>query len=334
MDHILYKLSILFNKRSTGGGYYAYHIWYDYGKKTIEFRAWGRTGGGTAATFTLVNKPYQERWYHVAVTRAGLTFKAYVDGRERLTANINVGDTSSNQGASIGGSDSLTGYRDLHGEIQEVSIYQMALQEDQIEAWMFENQPPLQELMGYFKLGYSTNRNDHYKNFAPNPPSGTDPAVTVGTGSIVFEQTDQKGEQSIFDSQVNGGRNAVTPLSGSFAWQQPVLKRPVPGVPFEFSIGYSANAEGALGQGWNHSFDTKVEADSLTYFKILTCCFLFKFTVFFQRFLHKLYMNTNRPQWIFYLVSHTGCKGSKRSKIFCPPQTALSFFPFSNIRDM
>ena len=78
-------------------------------------------------------------------------------------------------------------------------------------------------------------------------------------------------QQSLFDSRKNRGENAITPLSGSFSWEQTALSRPTPGIAFDFRFGYqSGNAfstnrleefdpfENRLGIGWRHSFEVRV----------------------------------------------------------------------------
>lgn len=50
----------------------------------------------------------------------------------------------------------------------------------------------------------------------------------------------QAGEQSTFDSRKNGGREALTPLSGAFSWNQTALARPTPGVAMDLRFGYSS----------------------------------------------------------------------------------------------
>src|SRR5256886_7074662 len=51
-------------------------------------------------------------------------------------------------------------------------------------------------------------------------------SLAVTNGNVRFEETDQAGEQSTFDSQRNGGRDALTPLSGAFYWSQTAFSRP------------------------------------------------------------------------------------------------------------
>jgi hypothetical protein len=237
---------------------HAYHFWYDKDAHNVQFTTKGTTGFWQGV---LIGRIQLERLYHVAVTRNGTSLKAYVDGRLAFTTNVYVGDCRSTNGVSIGG---WGADKYLYGEVQEVAIYRRELQAAEIFERLYEDQRSrtnlLGSLWGYYKLGYSTNSGDHYRNFAPSPPAVTGAAVPAGsTGQILFEETNQKGEQSLFDSQVNGGKNAINPLSGAFAWQQSVFSRPVPGVPFDFTIGYSPGAaNNGLGPGWNHSLASRV----------------------------------------------------------------------------
>ena len=97
----------------------------------------------------------------------------------------------------------------------EAAIYQSALNTSQIQDRMFKDQRSFANLKGYYKLAASTNASELYHNFASSPPSGTDPGVKQGAGIIAFEETDQAGEQSLFDSRKNHGQDAITPLSGA-----------------------------------------------------------------------------------------------------------------------
>lgn len=262
------NMTILVNRTSgTIADPHAYHLWYDKTARNIQFS----TRGTNLWQHVLIPKPYLDRWYHVAVVRSGnFITAAYVDGQSiTLTNNSGIGDSRSTSGVSIGGWGNS---KHLYGEVQEVSIYQTVLDPSQIFERLFTDQPIEPGLLGYYKLGYSTNEADFLRNFAFNKPPGTDPAVKQGAGQILFEETNQKGEQSLFDSQVSGGKNAVVPLSGAFTWQQKVFGRPLPGVPFDFTICYSpAGGNNNLGPGWNHSLSPRVITEGSTKeWKLLT----------------------------------------------------------------
>jgi RHS repeat-associated protein len=260
---------------------FSYLLRYNVSSGNVEFVTRGLSG--TTYTETLINSPYIERWYHVAVVRNGSTVSAYVDGNAvslKDTDFSSIGDTTGN-GLAIGG---VGGNSKLfYGDIIEAAIYSSALSQSQILTYMFQDQRNVRNLQGYYKLGYSTNANDFYHNFVPLPPSGTDPAVKVGTGTITFDEVDQAGEQSIFDANLNHGENATTPLSGAFAWQQTALARAAPGILFDLEFGYSSalpppapNIYGfysyttkykadpydkrELGNNWRLTFDTRVVA--------------------------------------------------------------------------
>ena len=230
---------------------------------------------GTTAQFTkvLIQRPYLERWYHVAVVRNNSSFTFYVDGRQIQntpeSGSRSVG-TTTGSGLAVGGVGGTT--KQFSGDVIELAIYQSALSQSLVQQRMFEDQRGQSNLRGYFKLGYSTNSADFLRNFVPVPVTGTDPLVRLGTGTVEFEETDQAGEQSIFDSRKNRGQDAMAPLSGAFSWQQTALARPVPGIAFDFRFGYSSGtpagppADGStdpfdrrvMGPGWRHSFDARV----------------------------------------------------------------------------
>ncbi len=222
---------------------------------------------------TLIRLPYLERWYHLAIVQQGATFTGYVDGRQVFSSSGSVGNSANTSGISIGG---WGGGQYLYGEVQEVSIYQNALSPDFIVQYMLDQQPtndPTTGLVGYYPVGYSTNSSDELANFAPAPVTAS--ATLQGSGTVTFEETDEGGEQSAFDAQRNGGRDALVPLSGAFSWQQTAFTRPTPGVAFDLRFGYSsANsfggfemgsalvdpyAGGMMGNsGWRSTFETRV----------------------------------------------------------------------------
>ncbi len=265
------NMVILANRRSgSETDSHAFLIQFNIFSGNVEFSTKGANGTFTS---TLIERPYLDRWYHVAVIRQSEAFTGYVDGRQVFSSTGSVGDAKSTDGLSIGG---WGGGKYLFGEVQEVAVYQTPLSQEFIVTYIFQNQPtndPSLNLKGYFKLGYSANAADNLKNFAPTPvPSGTEFALKQGSGQVDFEEANQAGEQSAFDSRKNGGRDALAPLSGAFSWEQTALSRPTPGVAFDFRFGYSsANAfggfklggidpyaSGPLGNGWRHIFETRV----------------------------------------------------------------------------
>ena len=252
---------------------FSYEVRFNIFNANIEFLARGASG---AITNTLIARPYLDRWYHVAVVRQQSSFTAYVDGRQlALFPSTSIGNAVGG-GLAVGG---IAGNSRLFlGDIVEVAVYQAALSQNLIQDRMFKDQRSFANLKGYYKLAYSSNTNDLYRNYVSSPPSGTDPAAKQGAGSIGFEETDQAGEQSIFDSRKNRGQDAITPLSGAFSWSQTALSRPVPGIAFDFRFGYSsatpttAPPDGSadpleprvLGKSWRQTFDTRIAPEQTT----------------------------------------------------------------------
>lgn len=260
-------MTVLVDRRSgSEADALAYLIRVNVSNGNLEFYCKGSSG---TYVNTLIERPYLDRWYHVAVVRQGEAFTGYVDGRQVFSGSGTVGNAGNTQGVSIGG---WGGAKYFCGEIQEVAVYQAVLSQELIATYLFKDQPSgLDSLKGYFKLGYATNATDSLKNYAFVPvPEGTENGTKQGT--IEFDETNQAGEQSAFDAQRNGGRDALTPLSGAFTWDQTAFARPTPGIAFDFRFGYSsANTFGGyklgnfdpygigpMGKGWRHSFEVRV----------------------------------------------------------------------------
>jgi YD repeat-containing protein len=261
------NMAILSNVRSTSStSISAYLIQFNIQTGNVEFTARGANGPLPAQT--LITRPYLERWYHVAVTRSGTIFTGYADGRQQFTVGNDIGSSANTTGVFIGGTPDDSA--NLYGEVQEVAIYQAVLPQGTIIDYMFQSQPALTQpaLKGYFTLGSPSVTG--LMNSALNPPSATNPATK--TGNVTFDLANLAGEQSSFDAHRNGGRDALAPLSGSFAWERTLFRRGTTGIPFEFKIGYnSAQAHNGvqipqfpafetngLGAGWSHTFDMRI----------------------------------------------------------------------------
>jgi YD repeat-containing protein len=228
---------------------------------------------GTGGNFTkpVIVRPYLERWYHVAVTRSGNSVAGYADGRQVFSESTAADNTARSQALAIGGTTS--GYY-FRGEIQEAQIFQSVVSQQDIANNRFLDLVPADwtSLKGYFKLGATATVAEQLLNRSAAPPTGTSPATVYSTGPT-FEAANLEGEQSLFDSRKNEGKDAIAPVSGGFGWSQTVLSRPTPGIPFDFTIGYnSGNAYNGqsldggfdpflpqpLGVGWRHSFDLRI----------------------------------------------------------------------------
>jgi RHS repeat-associated protein len=250
---------------------HAYALYFNVNTGDVDFSTRGTTGYFTK---TLVDSPYLERWYHVAVVRNGNTFSGYVDGRLVFQENSAVGDSRSTAGVAIGGLAS--GYY-LRGEVIEFQQVAGTTSRSTILANRFRDLDPAGDpsFRGYYKLAFSANSAHQLKNFGNTPGPGTDPAVKQGSGTITFEAVNRDGEQSLFDAQKNGGADAVAPLAGPFDWEQGIFGRPTPGIAFEFSINYSSanafNKSGTdllletedplspspLSSGWRHNLEVR-----------------------------------------------------------------------------
>jgi RHS repeat-associated protein len=263
--------------RTSGGVGDASSYWLYLNRLNGNLEFWTRGSAGVYSN-TVIEKPYLDRWYHVAVVRDANSLMFYLDGQEaRRMDGLSIGNSSNNNGVTIGGWGNSQHFR---GEIQEVAIYRRALTASEVRQRMFMDLPPgVGGLVGYYKLGHSNDSSDHLRNFATLAPTNSSPGVKVGSGTLGFEEVDQSGEQSRFDSEKDRGRDAIAPLSGSFTWGRSLLGRATPGIGFDFQIGYFSSlafanyrvgAEGnifaspIISDGWRHSFETRIVQSTST----------------------------------------------------------------------
>ena len=243
-------------------------------------------GSGSPDPFikTLIQRPFLERWYHVAIARSGTSFDCYVDGvpvqGTPESGSTSVG-TTTGSGLAIGGISGTS--KRFYGDIIEAAFYQTRLFAPDIRGRMFKDQRTNDNIKAYFKLAASTNATDRLKNFAPSPATGTEAVLELPSKDLIaFEETDQAGEQSLFDSRKNRGQDAIAALSGVHVWSRTVFARPTPGIALDWRIGYSSGnpasggvgdpySKRTLGPGWRHTFDTRlVRGESSTVLRLLT----------------------------------------------------------------
>lgn len=266
---ITQNMTILGNRRTLDWAQpHAYRFYYNATSGNIEFSA----RGTTAINLVVLQRPQVDRWYHLAVVRGADNFTLYLDGRLVSTTTQSIGNSGNTEGLSIGGFPTAERF---YGEVQEVAIYQQALGRAQLVTHRFTDVPPsFGSLRGYFKLGYSLSETDNLRNFAVTQPAGTANLTQVGTGLIGFPETDRNGEQSVFDSHKNGGKDAISALGGSFSWDHAILSRPTPGIPFDLRISYGSSTaysgqplengvelyaeDSVMGSGWRHSLQTRL----------------------------------------------------------------------------
>lgn len=255
-------MTILVNRKDgseDANNAYAYLIRFNVDNGKVEFLARGTGTGADKYKGTLIERPYTERWYHVAVVRKNdNSFIGYVDGKlvpsgSEWPATKVIGNSKHNNGVSIGGWGNSN--QRFYGDIQEVSIHQAALSQTLIFNGMFVDKPLDTSLKGYYKLNPATG----CENSAANNLHGN-VVISVAGGTILFEETNQAGEQSAFDARKNGGQGSVAPLSGAFQWNTPLFARPAPGIAFDLRMAYVGigGDRGAVGEGWRHSFEMRV----------------------------------------------------------------------------
>ena len=192
---------------------YSYLIQYNVGTGDVEFST---RGTNTVDTVKLIERPYLDRWYHVAVVRSGSLLYPYIDGKDLPAMPVSAVAVENSDGVGIGSWGS-TDY--FLGEIQEVCIYQSSIAY-MVEQLMFLDIDPSYHdalgLKGYYKLSKKADSGSPYINEAASAPADTSPGVKVGNGIITFFDGDTSTEQSLFDSKKDGGKDSIIPLSGAF----------------------------------------------------------------------------------------------------------------------
>ena len=113
------NMTILANRKTLDWNQpHAWRFYFNITTGNIEFSA---RGTSTLTPIKLVERPYLDRWYHLAVVRSNTTYTPYVDGRALTPYSENIGISSTADGVSIGG---FKGGEKFWGEIQEVAIIQ------------------------------------------------------------------------------------------------------------------------------------------------------------------------------------------------------------------
>ncbi|MCX6874259.1 MAG: LamG domain-containing protein [Verrucomicrobia bacterium] len=129
------NMTVLANRRTTDWNQpHAYRIYFNINTGNLEFTARGTSGSLTP--IVLVPRPYLDRWYHLAVVRSGTNYTPYIDGRSIQSYAQDIGTVSNTDGLSIGG---FKGGDKFWGEVQEVAIFQQALNRSTISTQMFRD---------------------------------------------------------------------------------------------------------------------------------------------------------------------------------------------------
>ena len=155
-------MTILANRKTLDwNSPHAYRFYFNINTGNIEFSA---KGTSSLSPIKLVERPYLDRWYHLAVVRSNNIYTPYVDGRALTPVSQDIGNSATTDGMSIGG---FKGGEKLWGEIQEVAILHSVLSAVSINTNRLRDIPTTTTgLRGYFKLSFSTTVADNLKNLA------------------------------------------------------------------------------------------------------------------------------------------------------------------------
>ena len=122
---------------------------------------------GTNRAISIPNTEIDEGvWYHFAASYDGEYMRLYVDGEEKISANYpgSITETEGPYNVQIGRSDHWEEY--LDGAVDEVRIWNKALDQTEIEYWLRkpvdDSHPNWSDLKGYWKFDDENNPTDDY----------------------------------------------------------------------------------------------------------------------------------------------------------------------------
>ena len=110
------------------------------------------SGGGEFTIVTSENSISSEIWHHLALTYDGGNIILYIDGIEEGSAEASGQITNEFVSFVIGRLVWQTTNFDLDGQVDEVSLWNLALTDQQIQDYMFADLSGEEGLVGYWKL--------------------------------------------------------------------------------------------------------------------------------------------------------------------------------------
>ncbi|MBL7050155.1 MAG: hypothetical protein ISR96_11625, partial [Nitrospira sp.] len=141
--------------RYLHGGTAGYTLYRNASNNKVQFTFWNTAGGrhDVASTTSITD----ETWHHIAAVYDGQWMKLYVDGVVEAQKDIGLVTLSiANNVLGIGGNFDGARWNTFGGAIDEVRIWQTALNSDEVNAWMNRtitpDHPNYTNLMGYWMM--------------------------------------------------------------------------------------------------------------------------------------------------------------------------------------
>ena len=210
-------------------------------------------GGGEFTIVTAENSIISETWHHLALTYDGSNIILYIDGIEAGSTGAYGQITNEFLPFYIGRLIWQTTNFDLDGQVDEVSLWNLALTEQQVQDYMYADLTEEEGLVGYWKL----NEGDGSIAY-DSSGEGNNGMIYGATWS-----TNTPGPSTItVNVNYNEGWNLVgLPLSVDDAGYLSIFPEAISGTLYSFEGGYISENELFGGVGYWLRFPESISID-------------------------------------------------------------------------
>ena len=210
-------------------------------------------GGGEFTIVTAENSIISETWHHLALTYDGSNMILYIDGIEAGSTGAYGQITNEFSPFNIGRLVWQTTNFDLDGQVDEVSLWNLALTEQQVQDYMYADLTGEEGLVGYWKLNEGTGSTAY-----DSSDEGNHGQIYGATWS-----TDTPGPSTVtINVSYNDGWNLVgLPVSVDDAGYVSLFPEAISGTLYSFDGGYISEDALIGGVGYWLRFPESVSID-------------------------------------------------------------------------
>jgi len=211
------------------------------------------SGGGEFTIVTAENSIISETWHHLALTYDGSNMILYIDGIEAGSTGAYGQITNEFSPFNIGRLVWQTTHFDLDGQVDEVSLWNLALTEQQVQDYMYADLTGEEGLVGYWKLNEGTGSTAY-----DSSDEGNNGQIYGATWS-----TDTPGPSTVtINVSYNDGWNLVgLPVSVDDAGYVSLFPEAISGTLYSFDGGYISEDALIGGVGYWLRFPESVSID-------------------------------------------------------------------------
>jgi hypothetical protein len=211
------------------------------------------SGGGEFTIVTAENSIISETWHHLALTYDGSNMILYIDGIEAGSTGAYGQITNEFSPFNIGRLVWQTTNFDLDGQVDEVSLWNLALTEQQVQDYMYVDLTGEEGLVGYWKLNEGTGSTAY-----DSSDEGNNGQIYGATWS-----TDTPGPSTVtVNVSYNDGWNLVgLPVSVDDAGYVSLFPEAISGTLYSFDGGYISEDALIGGAGYWLRFSESVSID-------------------------------------------------------------------------